>query len=113
MLNVNDPTIKRFIENIHNSIERRNRKKLSASSSYDDYILENRLIKIFCEDKLIEPRRCAELINSRYNENLSGDRVIQILRFLHLSYQSKRAELFDWAAETVDAFVKALETHSQ
>ncbi|MBR4383936.1 MAG: hypothetical protein IKP64_10305, partial [Selenomonadaceae bacterium] len=39
--------------------------------------------------------------------------VIQILRFLHLSYQSKRAELFDWAAETVDAFIKALESHSQ
>ena len=113
MLNVNDPTIKRFIDNVHHSIERRNRKKLSESSSYDDYILENRLIKIFCEDKMIEPRRCAELINSRYIENLGGDRIIQLLRFLNLSYQSKRAELFEWAAETVDAFVKALETHSQ
>ena len=113
MLNVNDPIIKRFMENLHNSVERRNRLKLSESSSYDDAILENRLIKIFCEDRMIEPRRCAEELNSRYSENLSGDRIIQILRFLHLSHQSKRAELLDWAAETVDSFVNALEKRTQ
>lgn len=113
MLNLTDPTIKRFMDNLHRSVERRNRKKLSAASSYDDYILENRLIKIFCEDKQIEPRRCADLFYSRYKEDLSGDRVIQLLRSLHLSYQAKRAELFDWATETVDAFINALETRSQ
>ena len=58
---------------------------------------------------LIEPHTCAGQLNLRYGENLSGDRVIQILRFLHLSYQAKRAELFDWAAQTAEAFVKALE----
>ena len=110
MVNVNDPTVKRFMDNLHNSVERRNRRKLSASSSYDDYILENRLIKIFCEDKAIEPHRCADKLNDRYDYSLSGDRVIQLLRFLHLNYQSKRAELLNWAAETVDAFVKALAT---
>lgn len=113
MLNVNDPTVKRFMENLHNSVERHHRRKLSESSSYDDAILENRLIKIFCEDKMIEPHRCADVFSSRHFENLSGDRVIQVLRSLHLSYRSKRAELFDWAAETVEAFVKAIETHSQ
>ena len=110
MLNVNDPIIKRFTENLQHSVERRNKRNLSASSSYDDYILENRLIKIFCEDKAIEPQRCAALLNDRYKQNLSVTRVIQILRFLHLSYQSKRAELLDWADETVDAFAKALAT---
>ena len=110
MLNINDPIIKRFTENLHNSVERRNKRTMSASSSYDDYILENRLIKIFCEDKAIEPHRCADKFNDLYGQHLSGDRVIQILRFLHLSYQSKRAELLDWATEAVDAFAKALET---
>ncbi|MBR1805334.1 MAG: hypothetical protein IJ774_02980 [Selenomonadaceae bacterium] len=112
MLNVNDPIIKRFMENLHNSVERRIRRKLSDSSSYDDSILENRMLKIFCEDKLIEPHRCADQLNSRYNYNLSGDRVIQVLRFLHLTYQSRRAELLDWAAEMVDALVKALSTRT-
>ena len=113
MLNVNDPIIKRFMDNLHNSVERRNKRKLSASSSYEDHILENRLIKIFCDDKMIDPHRCADRLNDLYNYNLSGARVIQILRFLHLSYQSKRAELLDWAGEIVDAFVKALSTRSQ
>lgn len=112
MLNVNDPIIKRFMENLHNSVERRIRRKLSESSSYDDLILENRMLKIFCEDKLIEPHRCADQLNRRYNYNLSGDRVIQVLRFLHLTYQSKRAELLDWATEMVDALVKALATRT-
>ncbi|MBR1805335.1 MAG: hypothetical protein IJ774_02985 [Selenomonadaceae bacterium] len=109
MLNVNDPIIKRFMENLHNSVERRIRRQTSGADFGNDYVLENRLLKIFCEDKLIEPHRCAEQLNRRYNYNLNGEGVIQILRFLHLTYQTRRAELFDWATETVDAFTKALE----
>ena len=30
MLNVNDPIIKRFTENLHNSVERHNKHNLSA-----------------------------------------------------------------------------------
>ena len=109
MLNVNDPTVKRFMENLHNSVDRLIRRQTSGANSDDNSVLENRLLKIFFEDKLIEPYRCAEQLNSRYNYNLNGEGVIQVLRFLHLTYQSRRAELFDWATEMVDAFTKALE----
>lgn len=110
MLNVTDPTIKRFMENLHNSVERRNRHLSEAS--YDDYLLENRIIKLFCEDSMLDPHSCANMINSRYDRNLGGDRIIQMLRSMHLSYQVKRAELLDWASEAVDTFAKALETHA-
>ena len=109
MLNTADPTIKRFMENLHNSIERR--KRNLSSNVDDDYILENLVIKVFCEETMFDPYRCAEMINSRYDRNLSGDRIIQTMRFINLNYREKRLELFDWATKTMDAFVKALKTH--
>ena len=109
MINITDPIIKKFIENLHKSVERKN-KNLS-SSSYDDYILENRVIKLFCEVKNLDPRRCAEEMNDRYNTNLTNDGVIRVLKSNRLSYQAKRAELINWAEEISESFAKALESH--
>ena len=109
MINITDPIVKRFIENLHKAVERKN-KNLSASS-YDDYILENRVIKLFCEEKSLDPRRCAEEMNDRYDTDLTNDGVIRILKANRLSYQAKRAELINWAEETMETFAKALESH--
>lgn len=107
MLNINDPNVKRFMESMHNGIERRSKH---LSSSYDDYVLENRIIKVFCENPTLAPPRCADTINDRYDRNLSGDRIIQILSTFRLNEKEKRAEVFDWASKSVDALAKALET---
>ena len=109
MINITDPIVKRFIENLHKAVERKN-KNLSASS-YDDYILENRVIKLFCEEKTLDPRRSAEEMNDRYDTDLTNDGVIRILKANRLSYQAKRAELINWAEETMETFAKALESH--
>ena len=111
MVNITDPIVKRFIENLHKAVERKNRN-LSASS-YSDYVLENRVIKLFCEEKTLDPRRCAEEMNDRYKSNLNSEGVIRVLKANRLSYQSKRAELIDWAEETMETFARALETHKQ
>ncbi len=111
MINLNDPSIKRFIENLHKSVERKS-KNLSADS-YDDYIKENRVIKILCEDKTLGPRQCAAEMNARYRTDMDNEDVIRLLKANRLSYQAKRAELLNWAEETVDAFAKALESHKQ
>ena len=109
MVNLTDPVVKKFIENLHKAVERK-RKNIS-SSGYDTYVMENRMIKLFCEDKSLAPRACAEEMNDRYKTNVNGDDIIRLLKANRLSYQSKRAELIDWAGETVDAFAKALESH--
>lgn len=111
MVNLTDPIVKRFIENLHKAVERKN-KNLSETT-YDDYVLENRVLKLFCEDKTFDPRRCADEMNYRYGTDLGGDNVVKILKANRLSYQSKRAELIDWAEETVEAFARALESHRQ
>ncbi|MBR0288455.1 MAG: hypothetical protein IJQ82_05700 [Selenomonadaceae bacterium] len=111
MLNLNDPTIKRIIDNLHKAIERKS-KNLS-SSSYDEYILDNRVLKLFCADKLLTPRQCAEEMNIKYKTNFSNEDIIRVLKANRLSYQVKRGELMDWAEELVKAFVKALESRKQ
>ena len=110
MINLTDPVTKKFIENLHKSIERK-RRNLS-SSGYDTYVMENRIIRLFCENKNLTPRICAEEMNRRHKTDLGGDDVIRLLKANRLSYQSKRAELIDWAGETVEAFAKALESHN-
>ncbi|MBR4151870.1 MAG: hypothetical protein IKT98_02800 [Selenomonadaceae bacterium] len=112
MINITDSIVKRFIENLHKAVERKN-KNLSSSSSYDDYVLENRVIKLFCEAKNLDPRRCAEEMNDRYDTNMGNDDVIKILKANRLSYQAKRAELINWAEDAINAFAKALESHKQ
>ncbi len=111
MVNLTDPIVKKFIDNLHKCVERKS-KNLSPST-YDTYIMENRVIKIFCENKSLTPRGCAEEMNDRYKTSLSGEDVIRTLKANRLSYQEKRAELIGWATETVEAFAKALESHKQ
>ena len=108
MINVNDPLIKRFIDNLHKAVERKN-KNLSLIP-YDDYIRENRIIKIFCEDKTRGLRECAAEMNARYQTKLDNEDIIRVLKANRLNYQDKRAELLNWAEEVVEAFIKALET---
>ena len=111
MINVSDPTVKRIIENLHRAIERKS-KNLS-SASYDEYILDNRIIKLFCADKSLTPRQCADAMNAKYKMNLGNEDIIRLLKANRLSYQVKRGELIDWAEETVAAFAKALESRKQ
>lgn len=111
MININDPIIKRFVDNLHKAVERKS-ENLSATS-YDEYILENRVIKLFCEDRTLTPRLCADEMNFRYKTDLYNEDVVKILKATRLSFQQKRAELIDWAAEMVETFARALESRNQ
>ena len=111
MINIADPIVKRFIDNLHKAIERKN-KNLSATA-YDEYVLENRVIKLFCEDKTLTPRLCADEMNARYKTDLYNEDIIKILKATRLSYQQKRADLIDWAEEMIRVFAHALESRKQ
>lgn len=111
MINLTDPAIKRFIENMHKAVERKN-KNISSSDS-DEYILENRVIKLFCEDKALTPRQCADEMNFRYKTNLGNEDIIRIIKANRMSYQAKRAELISWAEDMAESFYRALESRKQ
>lgn len=110
MLNIKDPVIKKFIEDIHKCAERKS-KNLSDSAN-SEYICENRLFKIMCEDWSREPRRYAEEMNRRYGYNLIGESIIQIFRSNRCSAQQKRNALFEAAISVSAAFIKVLISRS-
>ena len=111
MINITDPIVKRIIENLHKAIERKS-KNLSATA-YAEYILDNRIIKLFCADRSLTPRQCADEMNAKYKMNLDNEEIIRLLKANRLSYQVKRGELIDWAEEIIAAFGKALESRKQ
>ncbi|MCR5833416.1 MAG: hypothetical protein K6G55_02005 [Selenomonadaceae bacterium] len=111
MINLADQNVKKLIDALHKYVERKS-KNLS-SSDHDNYVKENRVIKILCEDKSLAPRVCAEEMNDRYGTDLNGEDIINILKANRLSYQAKRAELMTWAEEIVNAIVKVIETRKQ
>ena len=111
MININDPLVKRLIENLHKSIERKS-KNLSANAN-DEYVTDNRIIKILCEEKSFGPRQCAAEMNARHGTNMDNEDVIRLLKANRLSHQGKRAELLNWAEDTAETFARALNTHSQ
>ena len=111
MFNESDPAIKKFVEALHRCICHKS-AKLSAQD-FEDYILENRIIKLFCADKNLTPIDCAAMMNERYNTYLDDKNIVSVLKVNRLSYQDKRREILDWAEETVAAFVKVLESRTQ
>jgi len=111
MINVTDPIVKRFIENLHKAVERKN-KNLSATA-YDEYVLENRVIRLFCEDRSLTPRTCADEMNACYKTDLYNEDIVKILKSTRLSHQQKRAELIDWAEEIVKVFAQSLTSRKQ
>lgn len=106
MLNLKDPVIKKFIDDAHKCAERKARNLSENANS--EYICENRLFKIMCDDWTREPRRYAEELNRRYGYNLIGDSIIQIFRSNRCSAQQKRNLLFETAGSVATAFVKVL-----
>ncbi len=110
MLNLKDPVIKKFVEDVHKCAERKS-KNLSDSAN-SEYICENRLFKIMCEDWNRIPRRYAEELNNRYGYNLVGENIIKIFRSNRCSMQQKRNSLFEASKKVADAFVKVLNTRN-
>lgn len=108
MLDIADPRIKRFKEILHNSVTRQ-RKSLSSPTGYAASVAENRLLKIFCAEKTVEPSFAAAMLESRYGYWLDGELVLRRLRPLHLNNYAKRVNLFAWAERTVEIFAEALE----
>lgn len=108
MINVADPIIEKFVDKVHKLIERKNRK--IAMIPNNNYLFENRVLKLFCENKTITLRQCSSEITARYKINMDDKTIIQILKANHLINREKRDELIEWAAETIAALAKTLES---
>ena len=106
-LNTKDPLIKDFIEKLHGSIIKR-LEKISIRN-VDDWCLENRIFKIYCDDKYISPQSCAEKLNALYNcYDLTGNDVIKIFTYRGVKTRPERMDILKLVEYKVEAFIKEL-----
>ncbi len=105
-LDAKEPIIKKFIDTVHNGINRR-LKNLSSHSEVD-YVFESRVFKLLCEDRHLSAKHCVEKLNDKYNYNTDEEAVIRVFRSNSITTMDSRDELVNWAISAVDAFVQAL-----
>ncbi|OUO41171.1 hypothetical protein B5F82_02050 [Megamonas hypermegale] len=105
MINVETPKFKTFLNKIHDEIESKKRR-----TNGNDYILENRILKLVLEKKSLGPGAWARLINEKYNYSISTDEVITVLRSTYpkLNYPDDRERTLLLVEEVANSFIKAL-----
>lgn len=105
MINVETPKFKTFLNRIHSEIESKKRR-----TNGNDYVLENRILKLILEKKSLEPRILVRIINEKYNYSITIDEVITVLRSTYpkLYYLDERERALLLVEEVAEAFIKAL-----
>ena len=105
-LDIKDPAIKDFIEAVHKNITEK--ADNSQNRSPVDFVQENRIFELFCADKFITPKTCAEKMNRSYRYNLTPDDVIKKFDIQGIKTREERIEFIRLVGEKVDAFIKLL-----
>ncbi|MBQ8798695.1 MAG: hypothetical protein IJZ55_03905 [Lachnospiraceae bacterium] len=105
MNNKINPKMKEVIDGMHKEMLR---KITKAGRLNENIVKENRIFTILCRDAGAEPRCIAEIMNSAYGEDMSGEDVIQVLRDRRMTRQSERREVFIWAEKVSKAFDGAM-----
>lgn len=105
MINVETPKFKTFLNKIHNEIESKKRR-----TNGNDYVLENRILKLLLEKNSIGPRVLAQTVNEKYNYSTTIDEVLIVLRstYPRLNTPSDRERALPLVKDVADAFIKAL-----
>lgn len=105
MINVNDKKVMEVIQYIHNSVLRKNQKTRDINK---EILKENQLLAMLCQNMYLEPREYAIALNEKYDYNLSGNDIIQMLRNRKISHQNERNELLEWARDVAEYFSRAI-----
>ena len=110
-LDTEDALIKGFIEAVHKSVTKRLKNLTGRYTA--EVILENRIFKIYCDDKYTSPATCAEQLNIAYGYDLRGDDIIRIFSSNNLRTRAERMDFFTLSHYKIEAFAKALCTRSK
>jgi len=105
MIDVKKKEVKDIMEEIHKVVMAKAQK---GGSIREDYVKENRVFQVLCEDSSMEPRVCAEKMNSRFGYSMNGHEVIELFRDRRISNRVEREELFQWARQVAEYFGAAV-----
>jgi len=102
MVNVEKGKIKAIMADFHKSVEER------WAKDDEENILMSRILEEVIREPTIEPRNCADILNSKYCYNLSGNDVINQYRKRLLGNPKEREAIIEWGRKVESYFESAL-----
>ena len=107
MINVKDANVTKVMQEVHEAMLRT--VKRAGRQEKEDFILENRLYAIICNDIEFGPRKCAAALAEKYGYDLDEDDIIRILKDRRMGNPVERKELYRWAEEVADLYAQAIQ----
>ncbi len=111
MLDVKEKNVARFIEEVHQCLERRI-NNIHGSEHYSRIERGNWLLYEICKKKDGTFNYYVNELNCKYDLNVTPDDIDYILRSLKLSNREKRMEVLQWAENLAELMKKALLSRS-
>lgn len=106
MFDTNNEQIKRIQEKFHDAV---NGRTVTEKRVNEDITKENELFLILCKDHGYTPTECAQQMGECFGTELNFSDVIQMFRRQIMANPNERKQLFDWAEEAADLFVRAIQ----
>ncbi|MBO5244499.1 MAG: hypothetical protein J6B02_00220 [Selenomonadales bacterium] len=98
--------VKEVVQGIHEAMLR---KASRDNMTREDIVIENRIFAAMCHGNDVSPWRVTAILNDKYGYELSGEKIVDILRERRLTHQTERKELFRWADNTATLFYAAMQ----
>ena len=110
MLDLKNEKIQEILSGIHEAVLN---KAIKGRNSKQDIIIENQLFLIMCDNYTLEPREYANIMNNKYDYELTGNAIIQIFRNRKLANPHERQDIFANAEKISSYFENALSGNAE
>lgn len=102
MVNVEKGKVKAIMADFHKAVEER------WTKDDEENLLMSRILEEVIKEPAIEPRNCADILNSKYSYNLLGNDVINQYRKRFLANPKEREAIIEWGRKVESYFESAL-----
>lgn len=102
MVNIEKGKVKAIMSDFHKNVEER------WTKDNEENLLMSRILDELIKDPSIAPRNCAEILNSKYLYDLSGNDVINQFRKRFLGNPKEREAIVEWCRRVEKYFEAAL-----
>ncbi|OOO00607.1 MAG: hypothetical protein ATN35_06425 [Epulopiscium sp. Nele67-Bin004] len=103
MVNTRNENVRKILQEAHQIMEEKYTPKIRQKNN-EDFILENQIFSIVCEDIKISPSACAYEMSIRFKQTVDREDVIKIWKSRRLGNPKIRENVMAWVNEIVKYF---------
>ncbi len=107
MVNTRNENVRKILQEVHHIMEEKYVPKILQKNN-QDFILENQIFSIVCQDVKISPSACAYEMSIRFKQTVDREDVIKIWKARRLGNPKTREHAMEWVNEIVKHFGGAI-----